>query len=278
MSTTARLQRMNHGSQFRAYGLHGNEAAAQIDPFLGVDHAWMSGSTFPPHPHAGFSAVSYLFLDSETGIDNRDSLGSRSRILSGGLHWTAAGRGVVHEEVPAETSKTVHMLQIFVNLARERQSATPFALSLAPQDVPVVQLPGAKVRVPLGGYGKARSPLSPPTEVNLLDILLEDGAELIVPVAASHNAFVMPIHGTVTVDGQRFDNAGLGLPVFPALEEPRTVTLQARQGSAKAVLFSGLPLRQPVHWQGSMALSSPEALAAAVASYQRGEFGTLSSL
>ena len=120
-------------------------------------------------------------------------------------------------------------------------------------------------------------PLTPPTEVNLLDILLEDGAELVVPVTEGHNAFVMPIHGTVTVDGQRFGNDGPGLPVFPAQAEPRTVTLQARQGSAKAVLFAGLPLRQPVHWQGSMALSSPEALAAAVARYQRGEFGTLSS-
>jgi redox-sensitive bicupin YhaK (pirin superfamily) len=276
MSATVRLQRMNHGGQFRAYGLHGNEAAALIDPFLGVDHAWMSGSTFPPHPHAGFSAVSYLFLDSETGIDNRDSLGNRTLILPGGLHWTAAGRGVVHEEVPAETGKTAHMLQIFVNLARERQSVPPFALSLAPQDVPVMQLPGAKVRLPLGSYGHARSPLTPPTEVNLLDILLEDGAELIVPVAAGHNAFVMPIHGTLTVDGEPVDLDGPRLPVFPAQPEPRTVKLQARQASAKAVLFAGLPLRQPVHWQGSVAMASTEALTDAVARYQRGEFGTLS--
>lgn len=168
------------------------------------------------------------------------------------------------------------MLQIFVNLARERQSAPPFALSLAPQDVPVVQLVGAKVRVPLGSYGGACSPLTPPTEVNLFDILLDDGAELIVPVAAGHNAFVMPIHGTVTVDGQRFDSDGPSLPVFPALTAPREVTLQARQGSAKVMLFAGLPLRQSVHWQGSLALASSEALAAAVAAYQRGEFGRLS--
>jgi hypothetical protein len=277
ISTTARLQRMNHGSHFRAYGLHGNEAAAQIDPFLGVDHAWMSGATFPPHPHAGFSAVSYLFLDSETGIDNRDSLGNRTLIRPGGLHWTAAGRGVVHEEVPAETGKTVHMLQIFINLARERQDAPPFALGLAPQDVPVVQLPGARVRVPLGSYGQTHSPLTPPTDVDLIDISLEYGSELIVPLAAGHNAFVMPIHGTVTVDGQRFDHDGPGLPVFAAQAEPRTITLHARQGSAKAVLFAGLPLRQPVHWQGSMAMASAEAVTDAVASYRRGEFGTLSS-
>jgi hypothetical protein len=275
MTVIARQQRMNHGSHFRAYTLRGGEAAAPIDPFLGVDHAWTSAPTFPPHPHAGFSAVSYLFLDSETGIDNRDSLGNRNLIQPGGLHWTAAGRGVVHEEVPAETGKTVHMLQIFINLARERQAAAPFALSLAPQDVPVVQFPGARVRVPLGNYGEVRSPFSPPTEVSLLDITLDDGAELTVPLADGQIAFVMPIYGALLVDGQLFDSNEPLLPVFPDQASPRAVTLQAKQGSAKAVLFAGSPLHQPVHWHGPMALASPEALTAAISAFQRGEFGTL---
>lgn len=87
----------------------------------------MSGPTFPPHQ--GFSAVSYLFLDSETGINNRDSIGTQNLIKSGGLHWTTAGKGIVHEEVPAETGKTVHSLLIFIS-----------------------------------------QPLTPPTEVTMLDI------------------------------------------------------------------------------------------------------------
>lgn len=278
MSTAiARLQRMNHGSHFRAFSLRGGEAVPSIDPILGVDHAWLSASTFPPHPHAGFSAVSYLFLDSETGINNRDSLGNENLILPGGMHWTAAGRGVVHEEVPAENGKTVHMLQIFINLAREKQSAEPFALSLAPEDVPVVQSPGARVRVPLGSYVEARSPLTPPTEVTLLDIFIDEGAELHVPVTAGHNAFVMPIYGAVTVDGRRFDSDELALPVFPAQRVARGITLRAQQGGAKIVVFSGPPLRQPVHWHGPLALASSEALTAALTAYKRGEFGALSS-
>ncbi|AGW90779.1 MULTISPECIES: pirin family protein [Cupriavidus] len=240
MSVIAPLQRANHGSHFRAYGLRG--VVALIDPFIGVDHAWMSAPTFPPHPHAGFSAVSYLFLDSETGIDNRDSLGTRNLIRPGGLHWATAGSGIVHEEVPAETGKTVHSLQIFVNLAPERQSIAPFALTVEPQDVPVVQLPGARVRVPVGSFGDARSPLNPPTEVTMLDISLEEGAELAVPVAAGHCAFVMPIFGTAMVDGQSFEHNDLKLPVFPARDTPRAITLQAPHGSAKVMLFAGPPL------------------------------------
>ncbi|WP_427307839.1 pirin family protein [Cupriavidus sp. H39] len=241
MSVIAPLQRANHGSHFRAYGLRG--VAALIDPFLGVDHAWMSAPTFPPHSHIGFSAVSYVFLDSDTGIDNRDSIGTCNLIRPGGLHWATAGRGIVHEEVPAVPGKTVHSLQIFVNLAPERQSIAPFTLSLEPQDVPVVQLPGAKVRVPVGSFRDAQSPLEPPTEVTMLDISLEEGADLTVPIEAGHCAFVMPIFGTATVDCQDFGHNDLKLPVFAAQDTPHAISLQGLHGSAKVMLFAGPPLR-----------------------------------
>lgn len=275
MTTVARLQRMNHGSHFRAFTLRGGQSAEPINPFLAVDHAWISGPTFPPHPHAGFSAVSYLFLDSETGIDNRDSLGNRNLIQPGGLHWTAAGKGVVHEEVPAEPGKTVHMLQIFINLPRDRQAVSPFVLSLEAQDVPVVHLPGAKVRVPLGSFADVASPLSLPTDVRMLDISIEEGFEVSIPIPDGHTAFVMPIDGEVMVDGQLFNLVEPKLPVNLPQSADRIVTLRAHKGNAKAVLFSGVPLHQPVYWQGPLALASSEALAEAVESYQRGAFGKL---
>lgn len=273
--TIHRMRPMNLSSDFRAYSLRGDASGEPIDPFLGIDHAWISAPTFAPHPHAGFSALSYLFLDSETGIANFDSRGTQNLIRPGGLHWTAAGRGIVHEEFPAETGKTVHMLQIFVNLSRERQDAAPFTLSLAPEDVPTVQLPGVAIRLPLGRFGERRSPLTPPTAVTLLDLLIDDGATLSVPVAAGQAAFVMPISGTLSVNGRHFERDGFTLPTFAADSAPHVISLAAFGGAVKAVLFAGAPLRQPVHWRGSLALASAEALASATAAYQHGEFGSL---
>jgi redox-sensitive bicupin YhaK (pirin superfamily) len=204
----------------------------------------MSAPTFPPHAHAGFSAVSYLFLDSTTGIANRDSIGTHNLIEPGSLHWTTAGRGVVHEEVPAETGKTVHSLQIFVDLTRSQRGIDPFALSLRPQDVPVIQRPGVRVRVATGSFGGTRSPLSPPTDVTILDISLDEGAALSVPAAAGRCAFVMPIFGSVEVDGEVFNPEDLKLPVFPAQDNARTITLRAAAGVAKVVFFEGTPLRR----------------------------------
>jgi redox-sensitive bicupin YhaK (pirin superfamily) len=273
-ATITRMQRANRGTQFHAYRMHASDPA-QLDPFMGVDHAWMSAPTFPPHPHAGFSAVTYLFLDSETGIANRDSNGNSTLIEPGGLHWTAAGRGVVHEENPAVVGSTTHLLQIFVNLPRDRQNAAPFALTLKPQDVPVVHRPGVRVRVPLGHFGVARSPLTPPTEVTLLDVSLDAVAELDVPVPAGQRAFFMPIFGSAEVDGEGFGLDDLGAPVLPTASEATRHRLVAKTGGAKVAVFIGSPLRQPVFSNGPMAFASQDSLAEATAAYHRGEMGRL---
>ena len=51
-----------------------------LDPFLNIDLFHVTGIVFAPHPHAGFSAVTYLFDDSTTPIRNRDSLGDNGLI------------------------------------------------------------------------------------------------------------------------------------------------------------------------------------------------------
>jgi redox-sensitive bicupin YhaK (pirin superfamily) len=274
MHTLATLQHAPHGSHFEAYRLHG-ATPALLDPFMGVDHAWMSAPTFPPHPHAGFSAVTYLFPDAETGIANRDSKGNRTLIQPGGLHWTAAGRGVVHQEDPAVLGQAAHLLQIFVNLPRDRQGAEPFALTLLPQDVPVLQRPGAHIRVPLGQFDGAQSPLTPPTEVTLLDITLEAGATLAVNVPAGQRAFFMPIAGSASLDGDVFGLTSLKAPVLAEADTATSHTLVATAGACQVAVFIGTPLHQPVISNGPMAFASQADLIAATAAYHRGEMGRL---
>lgn len=232
------LNRASHGESFRAYVLRGH----LLNPFMGIDHAWMSGPTFPPHSHAGFSAVSYLFLDSETSIANQDSMGTKNLIQPGGIHWASAGSGIVHEEEPAEPGKTVHMLQIFVDLPHERKTAAPFALTLAPQNIPVVELPGVTVRVPVGTFGDVSSPLVPPTTVTMLEVSMVEGAAMELPIQAGETLFVMPIFGAPDVNGESYDLDGLKLPVFAAENSPRVLSIRSPKGATKVMVFSGAPL------------------------------------
>lgn len=201
----------------------------------------MSMPTFPAHPHAGFSAVSYVFEDAQTGIRNQDSMGSDHVILPGGVHWAVAGSGMVHQEDPAEAGKTVHSLQVFVRLPKGQEHIAPFAVGLPAEKIPEVAIDGGKVRVVAGGFGGALSPLNPPTEVDILDIFLDAGASLSVPVPNDAVAVVLPIRQTVHINGQGFWPEDLTAAVLMAKQHQGVLALSAPE-AAQAVVFIGKPI------------------------------------
>ena len=51
----------------------------------------------------------------EGRIDHYDNQGHEGTILPGDVQWMTAGRGLIHDEIPAE-GVTVHSLQLWVNL------------------------------------------------------------------------------------------------------------------------------------------------------------------
>src|ERR1700750_2703623 len=53
---------------------------------------------FCPHPHAGFGAVTYVPEDSPGDLRSRASSGIDLVVGPGGIVWTHAGSGVVHDE------------------------------------------------------------------------------------------------------------------------------------------------------------------------------------
>lgn len=58
-------KRMSRNQGFNASNIGRENLGEGIDPFLQIDHFFMGEPTFSPHPHAGFSAVTYMFEDSE---------------------------------------------------------------------------------------------------------------------------------------------------------------------------------------------------------------------
>jgi len=63
-------------------------------------------------PHRGIETVTYVV---EGRIDHYDNQGHEGTIGPGDVQWMTAGRGLIHNEIPAE-GVTVHSLQLWVNL------------------------------------------------------------------------------------------------------------------------------------------------------------------
>lgn len=262
------VQRQRIGGGLSVTGLRGQTALT--DPFLRVDHFEMTQATFPPHPHAGFSAVTYLFEDSATGFLNRDSLGFEGEIAPGDLHWTLAGSGVLHEEFPLVAGQRAHGLQIFVNLPAATQLQAPRALHLGAAQMPLTQGQGWRARQVFGRLGEAAAPLALPLDASLTLVDLEPGQRYTPPLGEGRQGFALLIEGEAVAGLQPF------LP-GEALAFSAAPSFLATAGRLRLALFSGTPLRQPVMQHGPFAMSSEAALHEAMRRYQRGEMGQLAS-
>ena len=266
------VQAMTHPG-FRAEGIRGDYALK--DPYIMADHYRMSQPVFGPHPHAGFSAVTYMFDDAETGFSNRDSRGDSSEIRAGDAHWTVAGAGVVHDEVPVINGKVAHGLQLFINLAAKDKHLPPASLHIAQADMPRVMQPtGAQVKVAFGGYddgAQKTAPVQPlPTDVTLLDVTLGADESFKYPVPIGMNGFMMVIRGEVMVAGE-------------AVTESQAVAFGRNGGAleiasssgAQFALFLGAPLNEPIVQHGPFAMINQADIQRAIADYQAGKMGAL---
>jgi redox-sensitive bicupin YhaK (pirin superfamily) len=243
-----------------------------LDPFLALTDFHMSSPTFAPHPHAGFSAVTYMFRDSAGSFRNRDSLGDVSHIGPGDLHWTQAASGMLHEEVPTEAGVDCHGLQLFVNLRASHKHASPRAFHVDATDVPVVRpRPDVTVRVVAGEAFGVSSPLTGLlTPVTVLDVELLGGAEQLVPVSADQRAVILVVDGAVTVAGHRLPRHAVA-----SLDGPETAVALTAAERATCLVLIGTPIGEPVLFGGPFCMNTEAELADAELRFRTGRMGHL---
>ncbi len=266
MSTARLLQPQRHriGAGFEAEDWR--EPLALLDPFIMVDHFRMSESVFAPHPHAGFSAVTYLFDDSTTGMISRDSLGGEHEILPGGLHWTLAGRGVMHDEFPIEAGGEAHGLQIFVNLPAEQKLRAPCVMRLAPEQMPRRVGEGWRAVQVFGADTGLDLPWS--TSLVLVDIDAGAGFDLVMP--DGEQGFAIVISGSGRTDELPL-SAGRALSL-PVGGSARIVAEEA----LRLACLCGRPLLEPLVRHGPFVMSDEGQVVAALQRFQSGGMGRLS--
>ena len=273
---TGAARRMSHGAGFVAYCMRLNTVGPGIDPFLSIDHFFMSQPIFPPHPHAGFSAVTYLFEDSQDILQNRDSLGDRTDIHPGDLHWTQTGRGIVHEEVPSTPGRIAHGVQMFINLTAEEKLKRAQAFHLSTEFVPVFSPSAAvRVRVLCGSAHGLHAPINPAGWVNILDVKLDAVTSMQHDVGPNLSAFALVLSGSATF-GPMTDTRSVAQHQAALFSEGgRLVEATAGKDGAHYLLCSGMPLREPIVARGPFVMNSAEQVARVAQDFAAGKLGKL---
>jgi redox-sensitive bicupin YhaK (pirin superfamily) len=260
-----------HGDAFAAVRMGAAAFGADGDPFLNLDHFHMGGPTFPPHAHAGFSAVTYILPESDAGMLNRDSRGDRSIIPPGGLHWTAAGSGIVHEEVPERSGVTIEGFQIFVRQPVAQEDTAPVIDHVYPGAIPVVALGDGYARVLAGHYGGLAASFATPSPLALIDVALMPGEPFVwSPEPGMTTCAVYLFGGRLAIDGRTVE-----APALILFERGDASVHLAAASRSRLLLLAGQPLDAPSVSNGPFVLSSQAKIDDAIDRYRRGAMGTI---
>lgn len=235
-----------------------------VGPVVFVDHFGptnvINGDETPldvgPHPHMGLALMTYLY---NGVLIHRDSLGSDQPIYPGQVNCMIAGRGVTHSERGIEAldlyknETTLEGIQVWAALPKEYEGVEP-AFYHRDNAVEIAQALHAEGKVEARLlFGKIANrtvekiPMYWP--VFMVDIELEAGASIQVPLPPLQEACVYATRGRLETGGERTEIEVGGSTIYNNEGDqpgPAWITVKAIEDS-RVFLFGGLPLPEPRH-------------------------------
>lgn len=170
------------------------------------------GAGFPPHPHAEMEILTYVLGG---GVVHRDSLGNEGVVRAGDLQRMTAGTGIVHSEMNASDTETLHLLQIWIH--PDRRGLAPGHQQIA------VDAAGTEGRLrlvaaPEGGDGVLT--IHQDARIHVARLLASQAVDY--PLAPGRGVFVQLAQGVVSLNGHEM-RAGDGA----AVEDEEAVRITA---------------------------------------------------
>ncbi len=261
------------GAGVKLTRLIGTPGLPDIDPILMLDNfgsddpkSYIAG--FPPHPHRGFETVSYMIAGS---LRHKDNKGGEGLITDGGVQWMTAGRGVVHSEMPAQTSGMMLGFQLWLNLPAKEKMRAPWYRDIPAADIPQFDTSaGTTIKLISGRWDTHTGPAPErSTEPFIADVSVPTQGSETIPIPPGHAAFAYLIRG----------KAKLGPHALPrelvrgdlgVLSQGSALSVAAARDGARILIVAAKPLGEPIAKYGPFVMNTQKELRQAFSDYQRG--------
>ncbi|MEM6955193.1 MAG: pirin family protein [Myxococcota bacterium] len=219
----------------------------------------------PEHPHAGLSTFTYLI---EGAIHHRDSAGFSETIRAGDIALMTAGRGIAHEELPADPTSPlgehVHFAQMWLALPDKLEEMAPAFEFHRAADLPERTDGGCTVRIAMGTAWGLDAPTTCHVPTLFADLRLDAGAALELQAEYEELA-ILVLEGDAVLGDTSLSEAALHIlkPQPPAL---RT------SGGCRALLLGGARFASSRVIGGSFVASTEDKLRGWMRQAQLGKF------
>jgi redox-sensitive bicupin YhaK (pirin superfamily) len=255
----------------------------EMSPFLMLDLA--GPAEFPPtaerkgvgtHPHRGFETVTIVY-DGE--VSHKDSTGQGGTIGPGDVQWMTAGAGILHQEFHsddfAKQGGVLQMVQLWVNLPAKHKMTAPAYQAILSKSIPKIELSSSSgsVRVIAGEYEEQAGPAKTFTPMNVFDIRLKKGEELVLPAADGWNTSVVVLRGALEGAGDS-GVVAKDAKMLMFSQDGQDIKIKALEDSV-ALLLSGEPIDEPIVGQGPFVMNTREEIDQAINDFNRGAFGSI---
>ena len=160
------------------------------------------GQGFGTHPHRDMEIVTYPISGA---IEHKDSMGNGTVINAGEVQRMTAGTGVRHSEFNHSQDEELHLLQIWI--FPEQDGLEPgYEQTAFPREDKLNRL-----RLVASRDGRDGS-VTVHQHVDLFASVVEQGTELVHPIAPGRKVFLQVVQGSASVNGHGV-NSGDGLQI-----------------------------------------------------------------
>jgi len=254
----------------------------QVDPFLLVHHARTQyhddrpskTQGIGPHPHRGFSPVTFVI---EGEVHHRDSRENNQIAKEGEVQWMHAGAGIVHSERPSEAltarNGVQEIIQIWVNSPSDKKMQEPFYKHLSLDIIPVIISEDKKIKnkIIAGTFRGQKSTIPIQSELLILWGLAEKKGEQTIKIPENFNTMLYLIKGAMKINGYGIVDAE-SLLVFE--KEGDAISMLFTEDSQFLVL-SGQAIDESVSQYGPYVMNTQTEILEAIRDYQMGKMGIL---
>ncbi|MCW8333852.1 pirin family protein [Vibrio paucivorans] len=249
---------------------------ASFSPFLMVDELKSDSKAdyvggFPPHPHRGIETLTYM-LDGH--FQHRDHMNNVGELRSGGAQWMAAGRGVIHSEMPIMEDGQLHGFQIWINQPAKDKMAPAQYHDFQPDTINEVHNEEqGLVRMIAGSLGLQGAQQSGPLDktgvpLSVADWRGNENQQLFANTPSHHNAMMYVYKGEIDIDGQNIAAGNMLL-----MGKGEAIEAIATQDSG-VLIFVGEPIDEPVVHYGPFVMNTTQEIEQAIQDYNNGVFET----